>query len=247
MQFTFTFSFIPLHLRFSICSEMKYTLICLLILVCGFFGTNIFALKCTTPDGLQVDEVRKVIKTCMRKIATVDSDDAELKNYDEYENFETDYDSNSSNNGKYFEGERGVSNGGNARRNNDRMNNNYNNNYDPSRVNHNYDHRPQTGGNYNEMNRRNDRHDSPPLQRNPYQPYTYADDNNNFNNQRGGSINSFQYDGRNGNTQKSKRNNNDNSNANATAASEHDDKHERDRSCILQCFFQELKMVCLNE
>ena len=81
------------------------------------------------------------------------------------------------------------------------------------RINQHYE--QQTGGNYYDP-QFNDRRDS-----NPYQ-HTY-NDNNNFNN-------------RNNNFHGS-RNNND-SRHNST-----NDKHEKDRACILQCFFQEFKMV----
>jgi hypothetical protein len=208
------------HIHNSICAqhEMKCILICLLILICGFLASNVSTLKCVTPDGLQVDEVRKVIKTCMKKVT--DTDSAELKNYDEYENFDSGSDKDS---------ERREGGRRDSARHNGRMNNNYNNNY-----NHNYDYPQQhTGGNYREVDRRNDRPTDPSQHHyNPYQ-LTYAD-NNNFSNQRG---NFHHGSGQN-------KNNNDN----FTAAPAADvDKHERDRSCILQCFFQELKMVRLNE
>ncbi|KAG5677301.1 hypothetical protein PVAND_007070 [Polypedilum vanderplanki] len=192
---------------------MTCILICLLILGCGFLASNILALKCVTPDGLQVDEVRKVIKKCMKKV-TSDVDSDMLKIYDEYENFDDQ------------QSEREVSGNDSARyRGNNRMNN-YNNNYNPSRprVGHNYDYYSQTGGNY----RRNDRHD--PSQYNPYQ-LTYGNNNNYNNNQR----RNFHY-----NSNGQNKNNNDNSTA---VAAVDIDKHERDRSCILQCFFQELKMT----
>jgi hypothetical protein len=206
---------------------MKCILVCLLILVCGFLAPEVSTLKCVTPDGLQVDEVRRVIKKCMKKIAT----SVELKNYDEYENFESEEPE-----------EREDDSGNDARRrgNNDRMNNNYDNNYNP-RSRHDYDYpqqQQQAGGNYREMNRRrNDRHDPSSQSPSPHNPYqlAYADDGS--NNSRRGS-----YYGRN---KKSSSSSGSNNNDNSTVVDV--DKHERDRSCILQCFFQELKMVCLNE
>lgn len=216
-------------------AEMKCILIFLLILVCGFFASDILALKCVTPDGLQVDEVRKVIKKCMKKVTATDFDADHERNYEEYENFEGNYESESENRKDKQQQQQQRKEGGNARhRSNDRMNN-YNN---PSRIGHDYDY-SQTGGNYHEeMNRRrnDDRHD--PSQYNPYQ-YTYGD-NDNFNNQRG----NFHYSSSSSNGRNKNNNNNDNSTA---AAAVDIDKHERDRSCILQCFFSELKMVCLNE
>lgn len=81
------------------------------------------------------------------------------------------------------------------------------------RINQHY--QPQTGGNYYDP-RFNDRRDS-----NPYQN-TY-NDNNNFNNRNNNFYGSRNHnDGRHNTT---------------------NDKHEKDRACILQCFFQELKMV----
>jgi hypothetical protein len=95
--------------------------------------------------------------------------------------------------------------------------NTYGHNFNP-RINQHYE--PQTGGNYNDP-RANDRRDS-----NPYQ-FTY-NDNNNANNR-----NNF-YSSRNNND--GRRNDSNDSNL----------RHERDRACILQCFFQELKMVKKN-
>lgn len=208
------------HFSFSIIiREMKCILISLLILlVCGF-ASRISALRCITTDGLQVDEVRRVVKKCMKKV-TVDDD--ETKNYDEYENFEGSKD--------YEMKDRGS--GGARDTNNDRMNRN--NNYNP-RFNQ-YDERSaQTGGNYyQETNRpRNDRHD-PWMQRqqqqfNPYQQQSPPSYNNNYfaSNQRG-DFNSNGYQ-------------NKHANDNSTS-----DKHEKDRACILQCFFVELRMVICN-
>ena len=80
-----------------------------------------------------------------------------------------------------------------------------------------YDASPHSGGNYNDPRTSYDRRDQ-----NPYQS-TYNNDNNNLRNNFYGSR-GFN-DGR--------RNSSNDSNL----------KHERDRGCILQCFFQELKMV----
>lgn len=93
--------------------------------------------------------------------------------------------------------------------------NTFGNNFNP-RINQHYD--PQTGGNYYDP-RANDRRDS-----NPYQ-HTY-NDNNNFNN-------------RNNNFHGSQNNNDGRRNDSSSS----NDKHEKERACILQCFFQELKMV----
>lgn len=199
------------HLSFSIISEMKCIL---LILVCGF-ASEILALRCITSDGLQVEEVRRVVKKCMRKVTSSD----DVRGYDEYENFESaDYEMKDVHNG-----------GRNRDNNNDRMN--VNNNYNP-RFNQ-YDERStQTGGNYYEMNRpRNNRHDPWAQQQqqpqyNPYQMHGSGHNNYFGSNQERGDF----YNGR---AHQNKNINNDN----AT------DKHERDRACILQCFFQELKMV----
>jgi hypothetical protein len=216
------------HFSFSIIREMKCILIsfCLsLILICGFFASEILALRCITSDGLQVEEVRRVIKKCMKKVTSSDDGD-DVRGYDEYENFESvDYEMKDVNNGR-------GGNGGSRDNNNDRMN--ANNNYNP-RFNQ-YDERStQTGGNYYEMNRpRNNRHDpwvQQQQQFNPYQrpsPYMHGSGNNNYfgsNQQRGDFYNNRAH--------QNKNTNNDNST----------DKHERDRACILQCFFQELKMV----
>lgn len=219
------------HLSFSIIREMKYILISLaLILICGFFASEILALRCITTDGLQVEEVRRVIKKCMKKITSSD-DGEDVRGYEEYENFESeDFEMKDVNNG------RGGGNGGSSN-NNDRMN--ANNNYNP-RFNQ-YDERStQTGGNYYEMNRpRNNRHDPWVQQQfNPYQqpsPYMHDRGNNNYfgsNQQRGDSRNNNN-NNNNNHTHQNKNINNDNST----------DKHERDRACIFQCFFQELKMV----
>jgi hypothetical protein len=188
----------------------------LLILICGFFASKILALRCVTSDGLQADEVRRTVQKCMRKVTDADN----VKNYDEYENFDAEYDARNEK-----DSERGgTSNSGSSNsnsRHNNRMNN-YNNNYNPPQNNQYYDqHRlqMQTGGNYYDMNRRNDdRHDPMRRSNNPYQ---YASSGNyNFNRP-------SDFYGQN------KKNRNDNST----------DKHESDHSCVLQCFFQEMKMV----
>jgi hypothetical protein len=213
---------------------MKCNLIFCLIFLCGFASVRILALRCITSDGLQSDQVRKIMKKCMKKVTSSDGGD-EVKNYDEYENFEIgDYemkDNNNNNNG-----------GGGKDNRNDRMNEN--NNYNP--YFNQYDERStQTGGNYRRTYRpRNDRYDPWQQQQqqqqqqpfNPYQTqltssssYAYVGGNNNYlsNNQRADSN-------RNDSNYSQNKNPNDNSTS---------DKSERDRSCILQCFFQELKMV----
>lgn len=209
---------------------MKCILITLAILFFNILNQEVLALRCVTSDGLQIEDVRKVIKTCMKKI-TADYDsikndgrsdsENEAKSYYQYENFDEDYEMrNKDLDTNEKKREENVSS---LRRNNDRMNN-YSKNYNPSRLNHNYDYpqTSQTGGNYYEMNRRNDRHESP--QYSPYQ-FTY-NDNNNFNNQQSSFYSSSSSNSQNKN------------NYNST-----NDKGEKDRSCILQCFFQELKMV----
>lgn len=196
----------------------------LLIILCGFALEEIWALRCITTDGLQAEEVRRIVKKCMKKVTSSGGSD-DVKNYDEYENFENvDY-------------EMKDNNGGSRDTNNDRMSGN-NNNYNP-RFNQ-YDSRSsQTGGNYYEMNRpRNDGHDSwmqqQPQQFNPYQqpPSSYSSNNRLAYNQRSDFY---------GYQNNNKNSNNDNSTSSSSSSSS--DKHERDRSCILQCFFQELKMV----
>ena len=210
---------------------MKYILIFLAFLTLNIFHREILALRCVTSDGLQIEDVRKVIKKCMKKITvdydSINNDDRsegenEAKNYYQYENFDEDYEMRNKDLGTNEK--KRDENVSSSRRNNDRMNN-YSKNYNPSRLNHNYDYpqTPQTGGNYYEMSRRNDRHDSP--QHNPYQ-FTY-NDNNKFNNQRSSFYSSS-----------SSSNSQNKNNYNST-----NDKGERHRSCILQCFFQELKMV----
>jgi hypothetical protein len=176
----------------------------LLIFICGFFASDILALRCVTSDGLQVDEVRRVVKKCMKKIANVDSLDDMTKNYDEYENFDDD-------NGNEDEGDERSSDGNSRKKNNNHNSNQFNNHY--------YDYQ-LTGRNY-EMSRRNSHLPQ-------YSQYSQYSDNNH----RGDFY---------GNNNQNKNNNNDNS------TSHGGDKSERDRSCILQCFFQELKMVCTNE
>lgn len=132
-----------------------------------------------------------VVKKCMKKVTQSDSGDG--RNYEEYENFESDYESS---NHKERSSRRDY---------NDRPNT-YGNNFNP-RINQHYEPQ-QAGGSFNA----NDRRD----------PYQHAD-NNNFNNR-----NNFH-----GNSN----NNNDSHRSNSSS------NHERDRACILQCFFEELKMV----
>lgn len=93
----------------------------------------------------------------------------------------------------------------------------YGNNFN-SRVNLQYD--PQTGGNYNEQ-RPNDRPDA-----SSYQSSSTYNNNNNSNN-RNNLYNSRNYSD-------DRRND---------SGSDAGNKNERERACILQCFFQEFKMV----
>jgi len=199
---------------------MKCILICILI-VCGGFASQISALRCISPDGLTLDEVRGVIKRCMKKVG--DGDAAAAANgrqseYEEYDNFEDSYERH-----KPMPGSDRTRNYGN--------NQNYNLRHDHQQQQQQqpyYHGSQQTGGNYRESNGRNgwlQNHQQPQQQQqqqqhNPYQ-FTY-NDNNNFNGQS---------NGRNSNS-----NNNNNGHRNDSTA-------ERDRSCIVQCFFQELKMV----
>lgn len=200
---------------------MKCNLICLLILCCGF-ASDILALRCASADGLSVEDVRKGRRELN-------------ENFVKYCDFEiifpvvrkcmkkvtqSDSDAKSYDEYKNFDNDYETSN----RRDSNRE--------DTSRSSSNYDHArpntfsnsfnprtnqhydPQAGGNYNDL-----RPDS-----NPYQ-HTY-NDNNNFNN-------------RNNNFHGSQ-NNNDGRRNDSTSTN---DKHEKERACILQCFFQELKIV----
>lgn len=201
------------HFSFSINIREMKCILISLLILLVSGFASISALRCITTDGLQVDKVRRVMKKCMKKVTTSGKDDDD----DEYENFESvDYEMK----------DRGGSVGGRDSNNNDRMNRN--NNYNP-RLNQ-YDERSaQTGGNYyQEMNRpRNDRLD-PWMQQqqqfNPYQQQSPPSYNNNYfaGNQRG-DFNGYQ---------------NKNANDNSTSS-----QHEKDRACIFQCFFMELKMV----
>lgn len=200
---------------------MKCILICLLIFWFSGFGSEILALRCSSPDGLSVEDVRKgrrvnsfsfhqslipiltVVRKCMRKSQYPESGS---KNYDEYDNFESGSETSSYN-------ERSNKRNNN---NNDRLNT-YGNNFN-SRVNLQYD--PKTGGNYNEQ-RSNDRADI-----SSYQSSSTYNDNNNSNN-------------RNSNRNYSDDRRND-------SGSDAGFRNERERACILQCFFQELKMVKKN-
>lgn len=141
----------------------------------------------------------------MKKVTQSEDD---IKNYDEYENFENNFESKSNNR------DSNSNKDGNSRRNN---NNNHlfthSNNIDPL-ISQQYD--PETGG--NNYDRANDRRDA-----NSYQ-FTY-NDNNNFNNRYKFYGSQSHDDGH----------RNDSNDANV--------QHERDRTCVLQCFFQELKMV----
>jgi hypothetical protein len=199
---------------------MKCILICLLIL-CGGFASDILALRCATPDGLSVEDVRKgerkadgllhslffrcfvsfaVVRRCMRKVTHSDSDG---QNYEEYENFEGEYEPPNHRNPNK---EPSVSRG----------------QFDPSntyggrsinpRINQHYD--PQTGGNY---------YDPMPNGRRDANPYQFTSNNNEHVNSRNNFYGS--------------RNHNDGRRNDSNL------QHERDRACILQCFFQELKMV----
>lgn len=152
-------------------------------------------------------EILSVVRKCMKKVTESDSD---VKNYDEYENFDNDYESSRHRDLNVEDTSRSAGNYDRARPNT------FGNGFNP-RINQHYE--PQTGGNYYDP-RFNDRRDS---NSNPYH-HTY-NDNNNFNN-------------RNNNFYGSRNNNDSRHNSNST-----NDKHEKDRACVLQCFFQELKMV----
>lgn len=132
---------------------MKCILIYLLI-VCGGFGSEVLALRCASPDGLSVDEVRRVVKKCMKKV--IDDD------YQEYENFDDDYEMPS-------RPDHSASNSQtNSRNDNNRGNSNgpsYNQQTGPH-------YEPQAGGNYYGSNTKNNRRDH-------FNSYQFTYNNNN--------------------------------------------------------------------
>ena len=193
---------------------MKCSLVIILFIYFADVVEEILALKCTSDEGLTTEEVRKVVRKCMRK----NNDDGYQKYYDEYENFESDDDENDK--------QRGGFEISNSRRTNDR-NRQHSNNYNARQNN---DQQQQGAGNYNDMmNNRNDRNGN----QNPYQ----SNNNNNRYNDNYNSNND--QNGNNGYNNNNNHSNNRNNNHNGS------DKAEKDHSCILQCFFQELKMVFL--
>lgn len=139
------------------------------------------SLKCQTDDGVTEEDVRRIVRVCMRKIGdnTYDGNDYSDDNSDEYDDQDNDQE-----------------------RNNDRKHQ-----------------RPE-----DEYRQRNRDH---------YRNFRNGDynDNDGYSRNNGGGD-------RNRNQNSNSNNNNNNQDTSLT-----DKQTERDRACLVHCFFQEMKMV----
>ncbi|XP_001655335.2 general odorant-binding protein 71 [Aedes aegypti] len=200
-----------------------------------------WALKCRTEDGPSSDEIRKVIRVCMKRITS----ESENKSNNEYENYDSSYsDSNS-------DEDRESSTEGNTRRQTNGGNQSTNtrgrNGEDMSRgrdSSRSSDDRSR-GDNRNRQDngRRRDRerdYDYGPMGRR-------MDDGRN---QQGRYKRQYYNDGAQGgygyNYQQNDRYNRDRNqfmHPNGNISSNGTNNTERDRACMMQCFFQEMKMT----
>ncbi|XP_058830501.1 general odorant-binding protein 71 [Topomyia yanbarensis] len=209
----------------------------LVVLLCILQKTS--ALKCRTEDGPTSDEVRKVIRTCMKRIST--ESENKTTNSDEYE----DYDSSSSemdsgeqdqkDGGKRDDGKQksGSNQKGNGNgRNGDDGGRNAGRNRDDNR---NADRSPGQSGRSRDsdygygMGRRNN---DGMNQRGRYKRQYYDDD------PQGRYGNNYQQTDRYNRERNGFMNSNGNNSSNNASGS-----LERDRACLMQCFFQEMKMT----
>ncbi|XP_062562362.1 general odorant-binding protein 71-like [Armigeres subalbatus] len=198
-----------------------------------------WALKCRTEDGPSSDEIRKVIRVCMKRI----SSESENKSSNEYENYDSSYLNSDSDEDRETSTDgnvrRQVSGGGqmeNTKRNGEQMGMGR----DSSRNN---DDRRGNGKNRQDNGRRNDRD----------QEYDYGPSRRRMDdgrNQYGRYKRQYYNDGSQGgygySAQQNERYNRDRDNfmqPSSNSSGNGTSNTERDRACMMQCFFQEMKMT----
>ncbi|XP_038107966.1 general odorant-binding protein 71 [Culex quinquefasciatus] len=196
------------------------------------------ALKCRTEDGPSSDEVRKVIRVCMKQITT----EAENKSSDEYEDYDSSYSDTESDE---QDGKNGAKQSEGSHRNDARGKNSDGDRNGGSRSSgKNDDRRMSEGRNRKKSNDRDQDWDY-----NGHGPGRRGGDGR--NQQSGRYKRQYYNDGSQGgygySYQQNDRYNRDretfmNPGANNSSTNSSENP-ERDRACLMQCFFQEMKMT----
>ncbi|XP_055594184.1 general odorant-binding protein 71 [Uranotaenia lowii] len=222
--------------------------VCLLVLVILLFLLEgALGLKCRTEDGPSSEEVRRVIKLCMKRIAT----ESKNRSSDEYEDYDSSYDDEDDKKGG-ANGKGGVftlknmtSNGGQGQnrgrsdgRRDDRRRTDRTRDRDRTRGRDYPDYRGRNDYDYGMRRRGGYGNGDPYGQPSRYKRQYYNDvpqygyggynyqQNVRYNQERNNFMNN------------TSSNTNSNSSNNATDA-----ETQRDRACLMQCFFQEMKMT----
>ncbi|XP_055532839.1 general odorant-binding protein 71 [Wyeomyia smithii] len=204
----------------------------MVVLVCIVWPTTT-ALKCRTEDGPTSDEVRKVVRTCMKRISSEsDNKTQSSSSSNEYENYDSSADDDDSDDEKKQPDGRQNRTGTqrNSKSNRGDSRNRGRNNNDHSNSNRN---RMDGGRNRdwdygNDMGRRND---GGRMSNGRYKRQYYNDGTQD------GYGYSYQQNDRYNRDRNNFLNPTDNSSKNAT------ENEDRDRACLMQCFFQEMKMT----
>lgn len=227
----------------------------LLILAILYVSNKTEGLRCRTDEGLSHDEAKRVTRTCMRRLTSEDGD-----NYDEYEN----YDSNESGSSE-FGRDRSNSHSNNNNNNRGRKNNNHKNNNrrnqnrqgsNQGRDHQGYDSNSRNNRqNWNvDWNRRYKRQIGYPYGSQTYNPFGgsagYDFNRNSYSNSgfdfyqgsessTANNNNHRTFDSNN-NGNSFSTNNRGNSNFNSNS---NDNSQSSNKSCLMQCFFEEMKMT----
>ncbi|XP_063695630.1 general odorant-binding protein 71 [Culicoides brevitarsis] len=222
--------------------KMKHGVLLLFVAVLYVLSQKALGLRCRTDEGISRDDSRRVTRTCMRRITMEDSE-----NYDEYEN----YDSNESGNADY--GQNSHSRNNNRGRNsNNRGNSHHNNRRNHHERGHNqgYDYGNNRNGNQNWNGDYNGG------RRYKRQLLTYPSgmafsQYNPFggNSGPGYDFNRNQYPSQNSNfdffqgSESGNNYNNRNNNNNYNNRGSYNGNDNANKSCLMQCFFEEMKMT----
>lgn len=227
------------------------TAVILLIITILYVLNKTEGLRCRTDEGLSHDEVKKITRSCMRRLSSEDGE-----NYDEYEN----YDSNESNSSEFGQNTRhkSHSNNHNARKSNKNHNHRHNNNQNRHQNQQGYNggtNTRNTGQSW-DMNwgRRFKRQMGYPYVtsiNSPYNPFgnnqgydfmTSRNQNTGFDFYQGSESsntnNHRSFDNK-GYSMNNRGNNNFNFNSNDNSQS----NNNNNRSCLMHCFFEEMKMT----
>lgn len=155
-----------------------------LLVVLGYLCATCVSLRCQTDDGVTEEDVRRIVRVCMRKVGENDEDNSE------YDEDSSDYDDDGEEDG----GQRG---GGGGRRKNTRY-----------------------GDDYRQRSRDHSRYFRKSFKNGYYDDYEGYSRNNN-------------------------RRGEDRDRTGGQNVSLTDKQTERDKACVVHCFFQEMKMVNL--